>query len=255
MLNKGKDEVFKVITTPHVRKFAYLISSKGRIYSMLSGKFLRCYLDDDGYYNISLLTDETYSRRIKRFRLNRLVAYEFIPNPNNLPVVNHIDGNKTNNFVSNLEWCTVQENTIHAERTGLRNVRGESNGNCKYTDDYAHTICQLINEGYDNFSIFKLFYPNNKTSDKFNEYMFICRLRERKLRPDITSQYDFPSKNTYKDPTRIQIISLLYRKYKVKDILNYYGFHNKTENLDLYNKIINIKTFMNKVQRLSKEVS
>lgn len=54
------------------------------------------------------------------FKVHRAVAETFIPNPNNLPVINHIDGNKLNNVVENLEWCTHQENTIHAYANGLQ---------------------------------------------------------------------------------------------------------------------------------------
>ena len=55
----------------------------------------------------------------KNCRVNRLVAQHFLPNPDNLPEVNHIDGNKENNHVSNLEWSNRSENMKHAIRTGL----------------------------------------------------------------------------------------------------------------------------------------
>jgi hypothetical protein len=67
-----------------------------------------------GYLSVNLCSDKMYSRLI-----HRLVAQAFLPNPNNLPQVNHIDGNKKNNKVDNLEWCTAQENMKHAKLTGL----------------------------------------------------------------------------------------------------------------------------------------
>lgn len=66
--------------------------------------------------------------------IHRIVANCFIPNPLNKPCVNHIDGNKKNNHVSNLEWCTYSENMKHAVDTGLYTaVKGERNGQSKLT--------------------------------------------------------------------------------------------------------------------------
>ena len=58
-------------------------------------------------------------QKLKTYRIHRLVAENFIENPNNYKVINHKDGNKTNNNVENLEWCTISHNTQHAINTGL----------------------------------------------------------------------------------------------------------------------------------------
>ena len=81
------------------------------------------------YYTVNL-----YSKKQATLLIHRLVAKAFIPNPENKREVNHIDGNKLNNRLENLEWCTMQENMEHAGRTGLM----------KHGED--HRLCQLTNE-------------------------------------------------------------------------------------------------------------
>lgn len=68
-----------------------------------------------GYMQVSLYKDAVETR----YKVHRLVASVFIPNPNNYPQVNHIDGNKANNTVSNLEWVTCSQNVKHAHAIGI----------------------------------------------------------------------------------------------------------------------------------------
>jgi len=70
-------------------------------------------------YTVNNRGYQTVVIRRKTHMIHRLVAQAFIPNPDNKPCVNHIDGNKLNNQVSNLEWCSIQENNLHARQTGL----------------------------------------------------------------------------------------------------------------------------------------
>lgn len=76
-------------------------------------------------------------------KTHRLVAKLWIPNPENKPAVNHIDGNKDNNHYTNLEWCTNAENNYHAYRTGLKNNSGEHNAFSKLTDVQVVEILKL----------------------------------------------------------------------------------------------------------------
>ena len=66
--------------------------------------------------------------KAKNILVHRLVAESFIPNPNKYPCVNHIDGNKQNNNINNLEWCTHSENDLHAYKIGLRKASSPWSG-------------------------------------------------------------------------------------------------------------------------------
>lgn len=90
----------------------YQVSNWGRVRNVKRNIIIKPYLNHKGYEKVSL------SRGTKgntdKHRVHRLVALAFIPNPNDLPQVNHKDGNKRNNSVSNLEWCTNLQNAQHA---------------------------------------------------------------------------------------------------------------------------------------------
>jgi hypothetical protein len=90
----------------------YFITEDGRVYSNISNKLklMKPQKTYRGYYYIDLRIEKNKLRRY----IHRLVAETYIDNPNNLPQVNHIDENKTNNNLDNLEWCSNHHNAIHS---------------------------------------------------------------------------------------------------------------------------------------------
>lgn len=142
----------------------YSISEYGDIYShvrfdslgrKIGGKILNKVTDKDGYYRTTLSLGSRENQKV--FRIARLVAESFLPNPERLPIVNHKDGNKQNDHYSNLEWCTEQENTRHAWDTGLckaydrskdynREAIAESNRKRKKWEGTHKEYCKLYYE-------------------------------------------------------------------------------------------------------------
>lgn len=103
----------------------YYITKSGKIFSSLTNKELKFDISKPGRYCKVKLMD----RRLGRFislSVHRLVAIQFIPNPRNLPEVNHKDGNHMNNSVYNLEWCTAEYNRRHALENRLYKVEEDS---------------------------------------------------------------------------------------------------------------------------------
>ena len=84
----------------------YKISTDGQILGIKSNKTLKPDINQDGYCRVSLYKD----KECKHYSVHRLVAQTFLPNPDNLPEVNHKDEDKTNNYYENLEWCTIEYN-------------------------------------------------------------------------------------------------------------------------------------------------
>ena len=95
----------------------YQVSNLGRVKSLQMGKerILKPSFDRYGYFHVTLCKN----KKRKGFTVHRLVAQTFIQNPLNLPQINHIDGNKTNNNITNLEWCDLSYNIKHAYKNNL----------------------------------------------------------------------------------------------------------------------------------------
>lgn len=100
----------------------YSVDSSGHVISHYKNKVLRQTDNGRGYQNVKLMRTLKPKKTYKTVYIHRLVAEAFIPNPENKPQVNHIDGNKSNNDVSNLEWTTAKENMEHAVKNKLVNT-------------------------------------------------------------------------------------------------------------------------------------
>lgn len=128
-----------------------------RYYDIVKERLLKHDTSVKGYHTVHIPMNDGKTRHL---RVHRLVAEAFIPNPNSLPQVNHIDGIKDNNYVTNLEWCKSLENVSHARDNNLWTSNyelGEKNKNSKLTEFQVLQIPDLVNQGYSSEEIAKKF--------------------------------------------------------------------------------------------------
>jgi len=176
----------------------YCVDKSGKVYSLKSNRFLKPQQQRTGYYTVSLRNDT----EVKTVSLHRVVALAFIENPEGKPQVNHINGDKSDNSVCNLEWMTPKENVQHAYDTGL--ARGTRNPDRFLSDDVAHGVCILIQDSWRNKDIAESFgIPQQIVAD----------IRWGKSYQEISCEYDFgntlPSRRKIEIPKLIRICELL----------------------------------------------
>ena len=113
----------------------YQISNLGNVWSKTTKKILKPYKTNRGYLTVGFWLN----RKKKRLSIHRLVAQAFLPNPQNFPEVNHINGSKTDNRLCNLEWSSSSANVAHAYQNGLKRR--------KLTTARRKLIIQLLEQG------------------------------------------------------------------------------------------------------------
>ena len=100
----------------------YDITKEGVIINLKTNRKYKGTIANNGY----LIFNTKINKKKYNWLVHRLIAIKYIPNPNNYPIINHIDGNKLNNSIDNLEWCTCSHNIKHAFNTGLKKPSGKT---------------------------------------------------------------------------------------------------------------------------------
>lgn len=152
-------EIFKDIEGYEGR---YSISTFGRVYSHLTSKYLKPKIDNKGYLSVHLRgSKESHPT------LHRLVAYHFIKNELGKETVNHIDGNKKNNHVTNLEWSSHSEQINHALSMNLIKPRG----NHIYSDEFKFKVKEYyLTNKCSLYELASLFNISQRSAKRFIEY-------------------------------------------------------------------------------------
>ena len=151
----------------------YEVSNTGKVRNAKTMRLLKQTLNQFGYYTISFNINGKYTTKF----VHKLVANAFIPNPNNYQEINHIDEDKTNNCVENLEWCSRQYNINYGERNAKASnkMKGKSKYIYHKLDDEGNILASYptsILAGEDNCvsdsSILSCIYGKSKTSAGFH---------------------------------------------------------------------------------------
>lgn len=135
----------------------YEVSNLGRVRHSRKGNMLSI-TKSQRYAQVGLCE----GGKLKKYLVHRLVALAFLPNPDNKPQVNHLDGNKLNNELSNLEWTTVSENIIHAIDTGLNPVN---------TLITAEDVIKIKTAAVNGMSQREIVYNFDYTADTINDVL------------------------------------------------------------------------------------
>lgn len=161
------------VSLAHIRLSKYAVSSDGQVYSTVSNTILTPKIHRCGYLFVRLERDDGVS---KNHYIHRLVALTFLPNPEGKDQVNHIDGIKTHNYATNLEWTTNRENVQHAMDTGLWK-------HWHLTDELCHQACRMLVANI----------PIVQISAELNvPYDTIYAIKRRQNWTHISSQYALP---------------------------------------------------------------
>ena len=158
----------------------YIIDEYGNLFDIELQRYKKQYTNRKGYMFVSLYING----KSHTFFIHRLVLMTFNPIEGMEDLqVNHIDGNKQNNYIGNLEWCTQSENQKHAFEHGLIDRKGTKNSQCRLTEQQVIEIANMIMDGI----------PYTKIMKKYNiSKSLLSAIRNKRLWGDLLKDYVFP---------------------------------------------------------------
>jgi hypothetical protein len=176
----------KIYSDRHILKYDYFVQETGEVYSSISNRWLKPWLDKDGYCRITLMDVNGIRKALPLHRIV-LMTYNPVDNMSELQV-NHKDGNKLNNTLDNLEWVNCQENIAHAVATSLRNNKGQKNYFHKLTEKEVLQIIDLLQEtNYFYYEIAAFYNVQEET---------IARIKRKKSWTYLTTDINFKKRST-----------------------------------------------------------
>lgn len=173
--------MIKIVNCKHPLKYNYYVTEEGHIWSEYSNKFISELPDKDGYLKVRLSSLDLPKGKQHAYSVHRLVLENFKPCENMQDLqVNHIDGNKTNNNIDNLEWVTCEENINHAINN---NLRAKINGAASLTEQQVLEIIDLLlSQKYTQAEIGKMYGVCEET---------IGRIKRKKSWKQLTKDINF----------------------------------------------------------------
>ena len=245
--NAYTDEIWLPISNimiPNIKN-RYYVSNYGRVYNSHSKIFMKQQISNSGYYTVIV---QLLGGITKRVGVHRVELFAFNPIDNHRDYyVNHKDGNKLNNSLSNLEWVDYSGNLIHAYESGLKK-RGEEHCNSIYKEEQIRCICKGLQLG-------KPYELIAKKAGLPIERKSICLISDIKNKISwkfISDEYSFTEKRSnrlFTDDQIHEICKLLKEKYNYEEIIqimnldpsiNYYNVFNSIKWKRRYTNISNL---------------
>ena len=229
---------------------SYSVTKDGKVYSHKSNRFLTGYINYKHHDTYTKVTIGDVNKKLHTKSIHRLVAYSFLTKPFDKNVVNHKDGDKNNNDISNLEWVTVEENNEHSMKylrkgqfhtdscknlTKNGEVKTRGIGRYKMTEEEAFQYCKYMQEGYRACDIVVLMNINRKMFTLFRN------LKHPKYNY-VAEQFDFSNIPTPLKITEDQVIDICKRLENGEKVMSIYKDMNIGRNI--VRDIKNRKTYL-----------